>query len=120
MSMCVYPIMIFGVSTNDVDIKKEYWMPRIPDNMPKSEWPAYEDFSEFAELVEDGCVSYETAEDANYIGIFPHYEWNMPAKPFKSKEEAAAHIAKVLAPYCNNTEEEIAKACHVIEDTYCG
>ena len=28
MSMCVYPIMIFGVSTNDVDIKKEYWMPR--------------------------------------------------------------------------------------------
>lgn len=116
MSMSYYPIMMYGVSDEDIDIKEE-WLSNSDENAK------YCDFDEFfdGELGDDGILGYAIGEEIAYIGIWASQAWNMSAmeKGF-SEDDAKAYIAKALAPYCNNTEEEIAAACHEIEDTYYG
>lgn len=122
MSMHSRPIMLFGVNTKDIGIKPEYWQGYGDKDIPDDIEPRYDDINDFIdEAIDDWRIGCEENEYDTYIGVFPCYEWQVTSdKPFKNANEARQHIAKALAPYCNSTEEEIAKACDYIEDTYCG
>lgn len=124
MSMKDYPIMMFGVNTDDINIKPRYWMPwdelqKLPENAPR---PQYEEFDDFVDCaINDYDIACESNDDSYYIGIFPRYDWQSVAgHKFKTETEAAKYLAKALAPFCDKSEAEIEAACDYIEDTYCG
>ena len=121
MSMCNYPIMLFGVDTDDIKIKPEYWQSYGDRDIPDGIEPMYEELDDFIDQeINDDRIGCEANEYNSYIGILSGYDWQNLGEPIASEDEARRYIAKALAPFCNDTEEEIAEKCKYIEDTYCG
>lgn len=124
MSMCDYPIKLFGVSSDEISIKPEYWLPwKEAEKLPPDKQPKYEDFGDFVDCeISDASIGYETNDDYCYVGFVAGQPWQMTEteRSFKSEKDAAKYLAHALAPYCGRPEEEIEAACGFIEDTYCG
>lgn len=120
MSMHAYPIMMFGIDLEHFHIKKEWCNDTDDDIKPKYDNRC--DFLNEEFCYKYGIIEYESNEYADYLGIPACQAWQHTdeEKAFKDKDDAAKYIAHKLAPYFEESEEEIAKACDYIEDTYCG
>ena len=70
MSMCNYPIMLFGVDTDDIKIKPEYWQSYGDRDIPDGIEPMYEELDDFIDQeINDDRIGCEANEYNSYIGI---------------------------------------------------
>lgn len=113
--------MMYGVAIDDLrftddSLSKVYGDDEDEYSKSGGEYESEEDFLS-AETGLDKTDCGGTMDYLAYVGIAPKYSWredddDIPR--FKTQTEAAEYIAKKIAPFVLNNEDEIRKLCQYV------
>lgn len=96
MSMCEWPIVMFGVNLNDLDMKHEPCLEELIINANKN----------IENEMQEKFFSWSSVDDDFYIGICPRYPWDKKI-PYETEVEAKNAIADFLEKFTNSLRREI-------------